>query len=100
MIRTRKLAPAIEALVARMGSFPEEFFSHNTKWAFIDHRDFRDVLSDYEKSAVMDALKSVRRKEYEALVMRTLLDPKEHRQEEPRFTLVATNDTSNGVISV
>lgn len=68
------VSEAVQALVGRMGSHPEEFFSDCLKWQFMYHDTFRDIFTEAEKDVIDAALNGVRRKEFSTLVMTTLLD--------------------------
>jgi hypothetical protein len=56
-----------------MESNPEEFFGEATKWRFMFAANFREVLTEPEKGALHEALKEVRRKEFDTLVVKELL---------------------------
>jgi hypothetical protein len=56
-----------------MESNPEEFYGDASKWAFMFAPNFRDVMTEPEKGALHEALKDVRRKEFDELVMRRML---------------------------
>jgi hypothetical protein len=71
------ISSGVQAIVNRMGSHPEEFFGDTSpqasRWNFIYKENFKDILTEPEKAAIHDALKIVRRQQFEALVMATLL---------------------------
>jgi hypothetical protein len=56
-----------------MESNPEEFYGDASKWGFMFAPNFRDVMTEPEKGALHEALKDVRRKEFDELVMRRIL---------------------------
>jgi hypothetical protein len=56
-----------------MESNPEEFYGDASKWGFMFAPNFRDVMTEPEKGALHEALKGVRRKEFDELVMRRML---------------------------
>jgi hypothetical protein len=56
-----------------MDSNPEEFFGDAPKWRFMFAPNFREVLTEPEKGALHEALKNVRRKEFDNLVVKELL---------------------------
>jgi hypothetical protein len=56
-----------------MESNPEEFFDDAYKWGFMFSANFRDVLTEPEKGALHEALKAVKRKEFDDKVMRRLM---------------------------
>lgn len=68
------LSTGVQTLVARMATNPEEFFGDALKWRFMFKENFRDVMTEPEKAALHAALKEVRRKEFDALVVQTLLN--------------------------
>jgi len=68
-----ELCSGVRTLVARMDSNPEEFFGDAPKWRFMFAPNFREVLTEPEKGALHEALKNVRRKEFDTLVVKELL---------------------------
>lgn len=68
-----ELSTGVSILIGRMESNPEEFFDDAPKWGFIFAPNFRDVLTEPEKGALHEALKAVRRKEFDDKVMRRLM---------------------------
>jgi len=68
-----ELSAGVRALVGRMESNPNEFYGEADKWRFMFSANFRDVLTEPEKGALHEALKEVRRKEFDEKVMRELL---------------------------
>jgi len=68
-----EMCSGVRTLVARMESNPEEFFGDATKWRFMFSANFREVLTEPEKGALHEALKEVRRKEFDTLVVKELL---------------------------
>lgn len=68
-----ELSAGVRALLGRMESNPEEFYGEATKWAFMFEPNFRDVMTEPEKGALHEALKDVRRKEFDELVIRRML---------------------------
>jgi len=81
------ISNGVQALINRMESNPEEFYNpkENDKWAFIYKETFRDVMTEPEKAAIHTALKSVRRKEFEHLVMKEILRVDEDKQKELEY---------------
>lgn len=77
-----EMCSGVRTLVARMGSNPEEFFGDAIKWRFMFAANFREVLTEPEKGALHEALKEVRRKEFDTLVVKELM------KEEMEGTLV------------
>ena len=68
-----ELSAGVRALVGRMESNPNEFYGEADKWRFMFSSNFREVLTEPEKGALHEALKEVRRKEFDEKVMRELL---------------------------
>lgn len=68
-----EMCSGVRTLVARMESNPEEFFGEAPKWRFMFAANFREVLTEPEKGALHEALKEVRRKEFDTLVVKELL---------------------------
>ena len=68
------MCSGVLTLVARMESNPEEFFGEATKWRFMFSANFREVLTEPEKGALHEALKHVRRKEFDTLVVKLVLE--------------------------
>ena len=63
----------VETILKRMETNPEEFFNDAQKWHFIFKEKFREVMTEPEKGALHEALKAVRRKEFDCNVVQTLL---------------------------
>jgi len=68
-----QMCSGVRTLVARMESNPEEFFEGAPKWKFMFNANFREVLTEPEKGALHEALKEVRRKEFDTLVVKELM---------------------------
>ena len=82
-----ELSAGVRALVGRMESNPNEFYGEAEKWRFMFSANFRDVLTEPEKGALHEALKEVRRKEFDEKVMRELLrDDMENQIKEGYYT--------------
>lgn len=69
-----ELSSGVQTLIARMESNPEEFYGEAHKWRFIFKENFREVMTEPEKGALHEALKGVRRKEFDVLVVKVLLE--------------------------
>ena len=63
----------VETIIKRMETNPEEFFNEADKWRFIFKEKFREVLTEQEKGAIHEALRDVRRREFDYNVVQTLL---------------------------
>ena len=86
-----ELSAGVRALLGRMESNPEEFYGKATKWAFMFEPNFRDVMTEPEKGALHEALKDVRRKEFDELVIRRMLqDEANEKMEQMRTSGSAT----------
>jgi hypothetical protein len=65
----------VDTVIQRMQTHPEEFFSSNGKqrWDFMYKDYFRDAMTESEKGRVHEALRTVRRYEFDALVVKELM---------------------------
>ena len=82
-----ELSAGVRALVARMESNPQEFYGTADKWQFMFDAKYREVLTEPEKGAMHEALKEVRRKEFDEKVMRGILkDEMENQIKEGYYT--------------
>lgn len=90
------VSEAVKALVGRMGSHPEEFFSDESKWRFMYLDTFRDVLTETEKGVIHAALKKVRREEFHKRVMTTIF----RKAEEDNMEWHLQNRMSDGFTSM
>lgn len=91
-----ELSPAVQTIVGRMQSNPEEFFGEALKWAYIFKERFREILTETEKGAVFDALKIVRRMELGQLVMTSMLPELTEEEEEAQMKYSARNYKTSG----
>lgn len=93
-----ELSSGVQTLIARMESNPEEFYGEAHKWRFIFRENFREVLTEPEKGAIHEALKGVRRKEFDVLVVKVLLE------DEMRDQLISGKEafriTSTGALGI
>jgi hypothetical protein len=95
-----ELSAGVRALVGRMESNPNEFYGEADKWRFMFSSNFREVLTEPEKGALHEALKEVRRKEFDEKVMRELLkDQMEHqlKGDIPIHLSIGAGGTGNGI---
>jgi hypothetical protein len=60
-----------------MKSNPEEFFRGEMKWQFMYEVSFREALTEAEKDALQEALQTVRRHEFDTIVMEELTRDKD-----------------------
>lgn len=74
---------AVEVLIERMKTHPEEFFEGSKgRWGFMYRDYFRDCLAESEKGRIHEALRAVRRIEFDAMVVKELMrDEQAERQE-------------------
>jgi hypothetical protein len=66
----------VDTLVERMKTHPEEFFETGDKrgrWSFVYKDYFRDAMTEIEKGRLHEALKTVRRMEFDAMVVKELM---------------------------
>lgn len=76
---------AVDVLIERMKTHPEEFFETGDKrgrWSFMYKEYFKDVLNESEKGRIHEALKVVRRMEFDALVVKELMKEAEPQEVE------------------
>lgn len=74
----------VNVLLERMKTHPEEFFESGEKrgrWAFIYKDYFKDSMTESEKGRLHEALKQVRRMEFDALVVKELMKEEEKSEE-------------------
>lgn len=67
---------AVDVLLERMKTHPEEFFESGEKrgrWSFMYKDYFKDSLNESEKGRIHEALRRVRRLEFDALVVKELM---------------------------
>lgn len=96
----------VETLLERMNTHPEEFFESGEKrgrWSFMYKDYFKDSMTESEKGRLHEALRKVRRLEFDALVVKELM--KEEQKEESgmtggtvTLTTTQSNGTSGGVL--
>ena len=91
-----ELSAGVRALVGRMESNPEEFFDDAQKWRFMFGDRFREVMTEPEKGALHEALKQVRRKEFDQKVMRELL--KDEMEEQIKGGYYTTQQIGSGAL--
>ena len=68
----------VDAVIERMRTHPEEFFEANTdpkvgRWRFIFKDYFRDAMTEIEKGRLHEALKQIRRMEFDTMVVKELM---------------------------
>jgi len=80
-------------VLARMESHPEEFHADCDKWKFIYKDYFRDAMSETEKGMIFDRVKEIRKKEFTAMVLQTLVPPEKEEEEESSASRFARETT-------
>lgn len=74
---------AVEVLIERMNTHPEEFFEGSKgRWGFMYRDYFRDCLAESEKGRIHEALRAVRRIEFDAMVVKELMRDEQAEQRE------------------
>ncbi len=95
----------VDTLLERMKTHPEEFFEgtgglKHGRWAFIYKDYFRDCLTESEKGRIHEALRVVRRLEFDALVVRELMREDIKEQEmAAKMSMASGNYIAGGAIS-
>ena len=78
-------------VLARMDTHPEEFYGECDKWKFIYKEYFRDAMSETEKGMIFDRIKQIRKDEFTAVVLQTLVPPeKEEKWGDSSITYTST----------
>ena len=94
----------VDALIERMELYPEEFFENGEKrsrWTFMYKDYFRDALTEAEKGRIHEAVRKMRRLEFDATVLKELMKdeaPKEVEEEDyqrPQKSMSALKGTSS-----
>ena len=70
----REESSAVDIVLARMETHPEEFYGEAKKWAFIYKEYFRDIMTETEKAAIHTKLKEIRRIELTQKVLETITE--------------------------
>ena len=71
-----KIFSGVDALIDRMELYPEEFFEGGEKrgrWAFMYKDYFRDAMTEAEKGRIHEAVRKMRRLEFDATVLKELM---------------------------
>ena len=71
-----KIFSGVDALIERMDLYPEEFFENGEKrsrWSFMYKDYFRDALTESEKGRIHEAVRKMRRLEFDATVLKELM---------------------------
>lgn len=87
----------VDALIERMELYPEEFFENGEKrsrWSFMYKDYFRDAMTESEKGRIHEAVRKMRRMEFDATVLKELM-----REEVKYEDMLATNMLSTSANS-
>lgn len=69
----------VDALIERMELYPEEFFevsqelNKRSRWTFMYKDYFRDAMTEAEKGRLHEAIRKMRRLEFDATVLKELM---------------------------
>ena len=77
-----EISNGVKILLGRMASHPEDFYGDALQWRFMFAEKFRDVLTEPEKGMLHEALKDLRRGEFDGLVLQAILRDEEEKKEE------------------
>ena len=73
---SEEIFSGVNTLIERMTTHPEEFFESGEKrgrWAFMYKDYFKDSMTESEKGRLHEALRTVRRLELDAMVLKELM---------------------------
>lgn len=76
-----EISNGVKILLGRMASHPEDFYGDALQWRFMFAEKFRDVLTEPEKGMIHEALKELRRGEFDGLVLQAILRDEEEKKE-------------------
>ena len=76
-----EISNGVKILLGRMASHPEDFYGDALQWRFMFSEKFRDVLTEPEKGMIHEALKELRRGEFDGLVLQAILRDEEEKKE-------------------
>ena len=76
-----EISNGVKILLGRMASHPEDFYGDALQWRFMFSEKFRDVLTEPEKGMIHEALKNLRRGEFDGLVVQAILRDEEEKKE-------------------
>ena len=76
-----EISNGVKILLGRMASHPEDFYGDASQWRFMFSEKFRDVLTEPEKGMIHEALKELRRGEFDGLVLQAILRDEEEKKE-------------------
>jgi predicted aminopeptidase len=75
-----EISNGVKILLGRMASHPEDFYGDALQWRFMFAEKFRDVLTEPEKGMIHEALKELRRGEFDGLVVQAILRDEEEKK--------------------
>lgn len=87
---------AVNVLIERMKTHPEEFFEAGEtrgRWTFMYKEYFKDSLTESEKGLIHEALRTVRRLEFDAMVFKELLRDEQEAQNRVSTSYPTTEGT-------
>ena len=76
-----EISNGVKILLERMASHPEDFHGDALQWRFMFAEKFRDVLTEPEKGMIHEALRNLRRGEFDGLVLQAILRDEEEKIE-------------------
>jgi hypothetical protein len=103
-----KIFSGVDALIERMELYPEEFFENGDKrsrWSFMYKDYFRDALTESEKGRMHEAIRKMRRLEFDAPVLKELMKEEVKQAEgssyiyNPAMTLSSSGALGVGTVS-
>ena len=83
---TEDLNDGVQIILNRMKTNPEEFFEGGKRWQWIFKDTLREVMTEIEKAAIFEALKTVRRLEITAKAAATVLRTDEQEEKAVMYT--------------
>ena len=89
----------VDALIERMELYPEEFFESQDKrsrWSFMYKDYFRDALTESEKGRMHEAIRKMRRLEFDATVLKKLMKDEVKESEAKKDTNIDLSLVPNG----
>jgi hypothetical protein len=88
-----KTFSGVDALIERMELYPEEFFENGEKrsrWTFMYKDYFRDSMTEAEKGRLHEAVRKMRRLEFDATVLKELMKDQAPSEVEETFSIDRT----------
>ena len=94
-----KVFSGVDALIDRMELYPEEFFEGGEKrgrWAFMYKDYFRDAMTEAEKGRIHEAVRKMRRLEFDATVLKELMKDEAKESEVEGAVSIDRNPAQSG----